>query len=827
MARSPSHNEISPYVEVAVTLPVWGTFTYRVPPGLEGEVAVGKRVLVPFQKRTVTGYILSFPASAPKDLDPGKVRDLVDVLDEVPLIDETMLSFFSWISNYYVYPLGEVIKTGLPPGLTVESRRTLKITAEGRSRLIELPPASLDRRLLELCATRSGITLHTLSRRLKVDRLHSRILSLKKEGLLTEEIRLGKGETRAKLQSFVALAGGGEPAGKPPLTPKEAEILKFIESRKRVPREELREKFHRVSRHLKGLAHKGYITVRCEEVYRDPLQGEDFEPETAPELARDQQKALSEIERSISAGGFSPYLLHGVTGSGKTEVYLRAIERVLEAGRQAIVLVPEISLTPQLISRFKKRFRKGIALLHSGLSPGERYDQWRRILREEVSIAIGARSAVFAPFKRLGIVVVDEEHETSFKQEEKLKYNARDLAVIRAKMADALLILGSATPSIESFFNTIQTQKFRYLHLPRRIGSSVLPTVEIIDMRLERDDGGHPVLSRKLKEALLFNAGRGHQSLLFLNRRGFANFILCRECGWTDRCPNCSVTLTYHAVGRRLQCHHCGLARPAPGECPQCKGYSLYPLGIGTQRIENEILALLPSARIARMDRDTTTRKGAYHRIVQAMESRKIDILIGTQMIVKGHDFPNITLVGIICADTVLHFPDFRATERTFQLLTQAAGRAGRGEEAGRVIIQTFNPDHYGIQKAKDQDFLSFYQEEILHRQELGYPPFSRLANLRIHGHSLERTQAFAEHLGRVGARLIRKKRKFYGGHIDLLGPCSAPLSKVKGRHRWQLLVKSGRSERLHRFLNELVREAEGEAVGVRVEVDVDPINLM
>lgn len=826
MIQKDTKVEMRRFVEVAVSLPIWKTFTYRVPVMFKDQMEVGKRVLVPFQRRKVTGYVLASPAPIPNDLDPGRVKEVIDVLDETALFDEKMLLFFRWISNYYFYPLGEVIRTGLPPGLTVETCRFLRITPEGKAGIAELPLGSEDLRLLQICAQEEEVSLEILSRRLKAENLHSRIFSLKKQRLLTEELRLKKGRIRVKTETVVVFREENELAGTSHLTPKESEILRFIQSRKRLSRRDMQREFPRVSTYLGRLAKKGFVTLESEEVYRDPFEGEDFGSDVKPNLTPDQEKALSEIERSIDAGGFHPYLLHGITGSGKTEVYLRAIQHVMERKREAIVLVPEISLTPQLISQFKRRFRRGIAILHSGLSPGERYDQWRQILRGEVTMAIGARSAIFAPFKKLGIIIVDEEHETSFKQEDKLKYNARDVAVVRAKMDDALLILGSATPSIESFFNAIQIHKFHYLQLPQRVESRHLPTVAIVDMRSEKGDAGHHILSKELKDALLINEERRQQSLLFLNRRGFANFILCRDCGWTFQCPNCSVTLTYHAVGRALQCHHCGLATATPPHCPRCQGYNLHPLGIGTQRVEDEILRLMPSARITRMDRDTTTRKGTYKRIVRAMESGKIDILIGTQMIVKGHDFPNITLVGIICADTVLNFPDFRATERTFQLLTQAAGRAGRGDEAGRVIIQTYNPDHYSIQKAKDHDFLTFYQEEIVYREELGYPPFSRLANLKVSGNSEDVTQSFAKRLGIVGAQ-ITKKRRIYRDHLDLLGPCSAPLARVKGKYRWHLLVKSDSTERLHRFVGELVKKVEREAIGVHLDVDMDPINLM
>ncbi len=813
------------FAEVGVSLPLRKTFTYRVPVELEDQLSMGKRVLVPFRRRKVTGYVLVFPAPIPEDLDPDRVREIIDVLDETALFDEQILSFFRWVSNYYCHPLGEVIKTGLPPGLTVESSRILKITPEGKARLARLPPESEDCRVLRVLAEEGETSLHNLSHRLKLKNLRSRVFSLKRNTLIAEELRLKAGRTRPKIETFVRFrsANGLEKVSR--LSPKESEILTFIRSKRRVSRRDLQTRFPRVSHYLGRLAKKDAVTLDFEEVYRDPFSGEDFGSDRGHTLNPDQEKALSQIEESIAAEEFRPFLLHGITGSGKTEVYLRAIQRVSANRREAIVLVPEISLTPQLIARFKRRFKTGIAVLHSRLSASERYDQWRQILKGEVNIAIGARSAIFAPFKRPGIIIVDEEHETSFKQEEKLKYHARDLAAMRAKMAGAVLILGSATPSIESFFNA-QTGKFRYLRLPQRVESRPLPTVEVVDMRTEKGDPKRRVFSERLKEALLINADSGQQSLLFLNRRGFGNFILCRECGWTFRCPNCSVTLTYHAVGRVLQCHHCSFTIPAPPTCPRCQGYNLHPLGIGTQRVEDEILRLIPSARITRMDRDTTTRKGTYERIIRAMGSGKIDILIGTQMIVKGHDFPNITLVGIICADTILNLPDFRASERTFQLLTQAAGRAGRGDQAGKVIIQTYNPNHYSVQRARNHDFLTFYQEEIGYREELRYPPFSRLANFRVSGNSNTATQEFAKRLGMVGEQ-IGRDRMIYRNHLEILGPCPAPLARIKGRYRWHLLVKSDHTERLHRFINELAGRMEKEAVGVRFDVDVDPINLM
>jgi primosomal protein N' (replication factor Y) len=543
-----------------------------------------------------------------------------------------------------------------------------------------------------------------------------------------------------------------------------------------------------------------------------------------PELTPKQIKALETIVKGIESLRFSPFLLYGITGSGKTEIYLRAIERVVKEGRQAIVLVPEISLTPQLIGQFLERFSGRVATLHSGLSRGERYDEWRRIREGKVDIAIGARSAIFAPFERLGMIIVDEEHETSYKQEEKLRYNARDVAAVRAKLCDAVLILGSATPSLEAYHNAV-AEKFRLLKLDERIEGRPLPSVEIVDMR--REEGKGLIFSEKLRNALEENLALGRQSLLFLNRRGFASFIQCPDCGFVFKCPNCSVSLTHHFRGKKLLCHYCNYAIMVPDLCPDCQSYRIRSFGIGTERLEEEIRKMFPQATVDRMDRDTTRRKRSHQRILKKVKSRETDILVGTQMIAKGHDFPHVTLVGVICADLSLNFPDFRSSERTFQLLTQVAGRAGRGINPGKVIIQTFNPDHYSIQMARDQDFTEFYREELRFREELGYPPFSRFINIRIDATSQKRAVKTAEEVGEWGRRLLRKGS--YGRGIEILGPSPAPLVKIKGKYRYQMLIKGKQVNPLHRFVEELVRETKKRwpGRGISLTIDVDPISVM
>jgi primosomal protein N' (replication factor Y) len=555
-------------------------------------------------------------------------------------------------------------------------------------------------------------------------------------------------------------------------------------------------------------------------VCRDLSVRSELKPYPKPEPTSDQEAILSEILKGIHSKRFSPFLIYGVTGSGKTEIYIRAIEEVLIQGREAIVLVPEISLTPQLLSRFIDRFGENLALLHSGLGRGERYDQWRRIWKGEVKIAMGARSAIFAPFRNVGIIIVDEEHDPSYKQEEKLKYHARDVAVVRAKQVEATLLLGSATPSLESFYNA-ERGKFRLLNLPERIEGRPLPRVEVVDVKKEVG-----LLSEKVRTALQKNIEDKKQSLLFLNRRGFANFILCPDCGHTFKCPNCSVTLTYHLRDRTLQCHYCDYRIKAPGDCPKCQGHRLQGMGIGTERLEQEIRLLFPETQVGRMDRDTTSRRRSHLQILKRLESGSIDILVGTQMIVKGHDFPNVTFVGVVSADTSLHFPDFRSSERTFQLLTQVAGRAGRGDVFGEVVIQTFNPDHYSILRAKDHDYIGFYQEEIQFRKALEYPPFSRLINFRMVGNSERRTKAAAEEMGRIGQSLLKKG---YGRGIEILGPSTAPFAKMRGKFRWQMLAKGKSHQLLHRFTKELAfrMEVQLKGKGVHLDIDVDPVFVL
>jgi primosomal protein N' (replication factor Y) len=781
-----------------------------------GSLQIGMRVLVPFKGRKVTGFSIDLQDQPPREVEE-KLRDVEDLLDEAPLIDPSMLRFYRWISDYYLYPLGEVIKTGLPPGLQLKSELILTLTQTGMESLGKGGLEPIQEKVFKEIGRCGKIPLRRILKPPFGEVSKSQLFSWKRKGLLNIAPGIEGKEVKPKYEKVVHYQGG-EPTQ--PISKKQAEILSWIKEKRDLSYSELSKRFKSPSKTIQSLQAKGLLSLSKREVCRDFSVRSELKPYPKPGLTSDQEASLVEILKAIRSKRFSPFLIYGVTGSGKTEIYLRAIEEVLLQGKEAIVLVPEISLTPQLLSRFKDRFGENLALLHSGLGRGERYDQWRRIWKGEVKIAMGARSAIFAPFKNVGIIIVDEEHDPSYKQEEKLKYHSRDVAVVRAKQAEATLLLGSATPSLESFHN-VEKGKFRLLHLPERVEGKPLPRVEVVDVKKEEG-----LLSEKLKSALQKNIEDKKQSLLFLNRRGFANFILCPDCGHTFKCPNCSVTLTHHLRDRSLQCHYCDYRIPAPGDCPKCQGHRLQGMGIGTERLEQEIRLLFPETQVARMDRDTTSRRRSHLQILKRLESGNIDILVGTQMIVKGHDFPNVTFVGVVSADTSLHFPDFRSSERTFQLLTQVAGRAGRGEVFGEVVIQTFNPDHYSILRAKDQDYMGFYREEIEFRKALEYPPFSRFINFRLVGNNEKRTKGMAEEMGRIGKSLLKKT---HGKEIEILGPSTAPFAKMRGKFRWQMLAKGKSPQLLHRFAKELSYRMDLllKGKGVDLDIDVDPVFIL
>ena len=544
--------------------------------------------------------------------------------------------------------------------------------------------------------------------------------------------------------------------------------------------------------------------------------------ERLPELTPDQSSAVTRIGDAVLKGGFHPFLLFGVTGSGKTEVYLRVIREVLNKGKRALVLVPEIALTPQLARRFLRRLGGGVGIFHSGLTPAQRLDEWRRVQAGSVTVAIGARSGIFLPMRDLGLIVVDEEHDPSYKQEDSCPYNARDMALARAKLENACVILGSATPSFETFVNA-QRGKITRVDLPSRHHGGALPAVELVDLKGTKGKGNQgafltPILIDAMEQAL----SRKEQVVLFLNRRGFDTFAQCRSCGNVFKCPNCDVSLTHHKRARDLRCHLCGFSQAAPPLCPQCSGEKLFFGGVGTQKVEEELAAVFPDARIERLDRDTTRRREDLEGILDRFRKKEIDILTGTQMIVKGHDFPGISLVGVLCGDLSLHFPDFRAAERTFQMLTQVAGRTGREKDSGRVILQTFDPDHEAIQCAASHAYESFFERDSELRRELLYPPYGHLILVRVEGNNEKRVEKKAIKIGRA-ARLLKGESR----EVLIMGPAPSPRKKMVGRFRWQLLFKAAARGPVRSLIKALISEGYLKGHGLKIVVDVDPIDLM
>ncbi|MBW2598728.1 MAG: primosomal protein N' [Deltaproteobacteria bacterium] len=804
------------FVNVVVSIPSANPFTYAVPDGMENQIAVGKQVLVPFGRRKVTGYIVgSTPSTEIKS-----VKNIIELLDAEPLFNVEDLEFYRWTSDYYMYPLGKTLKASLPGGIDVESN--LWVSLSNNRKMGEDGLSAAQRGIIGILSEHpSGLS----AGRLKKDTGRKNVLDdlrkLQSLEYVNLEDRIRKADVKKKTEKRITLTSPFPAEIK--LTEKQGHIRDFLERHGEVNLSALREEFKNVPATIKRMEKKGLVHTSTREAYRSPGKTPHIGKQNTHIILNNEQKeAFDEIVSGIKSHRYSPCLLHGVTGSGKTEVYLRAMEETAKLGGSAIYLVPEISLTPQLLSRIQNRFDETvIAILHSGIGRSTKYDEWRRIQKGEARIVIGARSAIFAPVRNVRLIVVDEEHDSSYKQDDHLAYNARDLAIVRAKQRSATVVLGSATPGIQTYFNT-KNKGFKLLELTRRVEGKELPRVDIIDMKKEGGSGKNaPTFSRLLTEAIRDTLDAGKQTLLFLNRRGFHTFLYCLDCGYIFKCLNCSVSMTHHRNDNSLRCHYCNFHIKAPPICPSCGGSRINSYGMGTERVEEEITTLFPGARVKRMDSDSTSKKGSYEKILKALDRGEIDILVGTQMITKGHDFPGVTLVGVVSADNSLNIPDFRAAEKTFQILTQVSGRGGRGDSPGRVIIQTFNPDNYAIKRAQEYNYISFYNNEIQTRRELGYPPFSRMVNLIISATNEARITSCVKKLNTLARDLARQA----GGNISVLGPAEAPLSRVKGRYRWHMLLKGDDSKSLHTLAGNIL--ANMMESGLRIRVDVDPVNFM
>ena len=809
-------------IEIAIPLPVNTTFTYAVPAQLSGAVRIGMRVLVPFGRRLLTGYATGFPKEAPAG---QQIREIVDVLDAEPLFTEADLHFFQWIAAYYLHPLGLTIRTGLPSGLNIEYVDAFGLTDAGRDSLARGSVPGCALAIARALAGTKSLSFKGLAKNAGRQGLAYGLRLLQEQGLVASARQKRAGGVSIKTEKWFAPADGASPEK---LKGKQREVFCRIADSAPISMSSLRLQIGPCSAQIAALEAKGLLTASERECLRKPPGQAQIFTEPVHTPTPGQQRIIDGLAGPLAQKIFHPLLLHGVTGSGKTEIYLSVMARMLDEGRQCLYLVPEIALTAQLYDRISSRLQVPIAMLHSSLSDAERYDAWRLIRRGAVQVVVGARSAIFASFSDLGAIIVDEEHDPSYKQDESLRYNTRDLALVKARDARCVVILGSATPSLETYSNAV-TGKYGLAELKTRVEDRTLPRVTIIDMKVETALRGKRggIISKPLKEALGLRLARAEQSLLFLNRRGFAPVYLCRQCGHTFSCPNCSVSLIYHQNRNRLTCHYCDFSTAVPRQCPSCEGLFLDCLGWGTERLEAELREVFAQARISRMDRDTTARRGATHELLRGMHQGDIDILIGTQMVVKGYHLPGVTLVGVVSADQSLGMPDYRAGERTFQLLTQVAGRSGRGELAGEVIIQTYNPDHYSVTCAARHDYRSFYDMEMRFRRELAYPPFAKLVNIRFEGASDSAVEALARRIGETCRKICRSGPDT--ATMEILGPTRAPWEKVKGRYRYQMLLKGPAAGALKACATRALQE-HAELIkksGVKVIVDVDPMLMM
>jgi primosomal protein N' (replication factor Y) (superfamily II helicase) len=844
----------SSFCNVALGVPLRTTFTYRVPELLRDAVRPGCRVLVPFRNKSMVGVVVELVPAAPEGT---RVRDISKVLDVIPALTPKLMELGQWIANYYLAPVGEVFRSMLPPLTELRAQRELILTDAGREAALSIGGGELTRGLSReeaglLSELSTGKTPAPLRLAAKFAVNAAGLDRLRRMGLL--EVRETMHGRSAKTQRIVAWKGGDSDEVD---APREMGAAKKLDPGTPVPEKAATQdrvdravtKAEQVARVRKLLTEHGALAVpqilKLANVSRTIIERmvkhgllesweERIDPAEDPfdvgyeapahELNEAQESAFGAVRARFELGEFGVLLLHGVTGSGKTEVYLRAVQETLARGKTAIVLVPEIALTlwvgRQCRAWFGARF-EGVAVLHSALSDVERAREWRRVRSGEARVVVGTRSAVFAPLENLGLIIVDEEQENSYKQEETPRYHGRDVAIVRAKMEGAVALLGSATPSLETYHHA-RSGKYELLTLPSRVANRGLASVEVVDLR-EDFQSTHKTspISAALHAGIQECLANRTQALVLINRRGYSWSVLCRSCGASVQCANCSISMTHHKQRNRLECHYCGSIQAIPKECPKCQSKYVYFFGEGSEHLEERLRKEFPGARIARLDRDTARTKRQYQETLGAFADGALDILVGTQMLAKGHDFQRVTLVGVVSADASLSMPDFRAAERTFQLLTQVAGRAGRGELAGRVLIQTFYPEHYAIQDAVKQDYAAFFEREMHFRRMMAYPPFTSLANVIVRDVSLEKA-----------IRWSRQLSEYFSPHdgkgVRILGPAAAPLARLKKEHRFQFLLKSPKRSTLRRLLTRaMVFCDEKEIPDTGMLVDMDPVNLL
>ncbi len=803
------------YASVIVDVPAMQTdraFDYKIPEDWQDFLSPGMRVIVPFGPRKVQGFVVETKSTTEFE----RLKTISECLDLTPCLTPELLKVGHWLTEKTLCFKISAFQAMLPAAMKAKYEKVVTLTSDHILRDIskQLQPFFYKKSQVDMKELEKAVPLRTIQK--EIENGHLELIYKVKQKGQKKKIRMVRLDCSPEELSEQIKAINTN-------AKKQLEVLKYLEANSisEIPVADLLALTNTSDATLKALISKGILVEEHKEVYRDPYQDRQFEKTNPLPLNSEQQQAIAPILSSVENEEHHVFLMYGVTGSGKTEVYLQSIEAVLKNGKEAIVLVPEISLTPQMVNRFKGRFGSKVAVLHSGLSTGEKYDEWRKIQRKEVQLVVGARSAIFAPFENLGMIIIDEEHESSYKQEENPRYHARDVAIYRAKFHQCPVVLGSATPTLETFARA-QKDVYKLLTLKERVNKRSMPSVEIIDMREELRSGNRTMFSTTLIEKLTNRLEKNEQSVLFLNKRGYSSFVMCRDCGFVIQCPHCDISLTYHRFGQQLKCHYCGHEEPMPNVCPECHSEHIRFFGTGTQRVEEELLKVLPEARIIRMDVDTTGRKGAHEKLLTKFGNKEADILLGTQMIAKGLDFPDVTLVGVLTADTMLHLPDFRAAEKTFQLMTQVSGRAGRHELPGEVVIQTYTPENYSIQLASKYDYDAFYMQEMFLRKSHAYPPYYFLALVTVSHPEITKVVSVTD-------KIVQFLRRNVTNETKILGPVASPIPRINDRYRYQCMVKYKREKNLHETLRKIIEHFQQEMSSndLMITIDLSPNTMM
>ncbi|MDX5476250.1 MAG: primosomal protein N' [Bacillaceae bacterium] len=800
------------FASVIVDVPTKQTdraFDYEIPEKWQDIIQPGMRVVVPFGPRYVQGFVVQIKSETSIE----KTKPLKECLDITPVLTEELMNLAFWLKNQTLCFTISAFQVMLPAAMKAKYEKFL--LAKDISLLpFDVQPLFEKKSRIAFEELEKQIGFSSLKKLVKEDALEV-YYGVKEKGTKKTQKIIKMNVNKHELHLFQQSLPNQAKA--------QHKLVSFLleKDAKQFLLKDLLQEANVNTQTIKTFVNKKIVTEVDEEVYRDPYENREFEKSKPLPLTTQQERAIKPILSTIENEQFASFVMFGVTGSGKTEVYMQSVDAVLKRGKEAIILVPEISLTPQMVNRFKSRFGNDVAVLHSGLGIGEKYDEWRKIHRKEVKVVVGARSAIFAPFENVGIIIIDEEHETSYKQEEMPRYHAKDVAMKRGEYHQCPVVLGSATPTLETFARASKGV-YQLLTMDRRMSEQGMPTVDIIDMREELREGNRSMFSRSLLEKLQERIEKKEQSVLFLNKRGYSSFVMCRDCGYVVECPHCDISLTYHRSSNQLKCHYCGYEQPVVSSCPSCDSDHFRFFGTGTQKVEEEITKLLPEARVIRMDVDTTSRKGSHEKLLDKFGKKEADILLGTQMIAKGLDFPDVTLVGVLTADTMLNLPDFRASEKTFQLLTQVSGRAGRHELPGEVIIQTYTPEHYAVKLASNHDYLAFYEKEMMMRKLHQYPPFYFTALVTVSHEQLPKVVTVTE-------RITNYLQLNLSQNAIILGPVASPISRIKDKFRYQCIIKYKQEPKLQEILKSILEKYQQQMAqdNLSITIDLNPYMLM